>query len=197
MKKVDVEYDVKMARRAKLYLEKLCCGINPIDGTCVVDDSVVREEKVIACFKYVIGVLDTFEEAIEYMPQKKLRNKDKVAFALSDEDITRIPVKSDNLSLSSVVRNINSIIDDGVMRKLKLNSVSSWLVDKGFLKVLHDRSGKSFRRPTDEGKVLGIYTCELISKDNRPYTAVLYNRQAQQFIADNIGEIIEYSKTLK
>ena len=59
------------------------------------------------------------------------------------------------------------------------------------------KDGKHHKWPTEAGRGVGIKKEMFLSKDNFPYYVVLYGRDAQQFIADNIGEVIEINNERK
>ena len=45
-------------KRAKMYMEKLSQGVNPIDGTPVPEGDLTRNARMSRCFAYVAQVLD-------------------------------------------------------------------------------------------------------------------------------------------
>ena len=57
------------------------------------------------------------------------------------------------------------------------------------LSLSTDSEGKTVKRPTAHGIEIGI-TTELRHSVGGDYIVVLYNRNAQQFIIDNIDSII-------
>lgn len=190
------EFDKKeilIAQRAKTYIKKLSNGINPIDDTEIEADSVLNDKKVRACFNYIIGVLETYEEALEVVTQtdKRQVHQKKKKFELSNDERMRIPVLDDSLKVSEVVKNINSLIDENSTRRLKSTAVNEWLLRKGFLEIVVGTDGKKHKWPTTEGIGLGIHKEKFFSKTNFPYYSVLFDSRAQQFIADNIDEIIK------
>ena len=74
-------------------------------------------------------------------------------------------------------------------KKLQYTVISDWLVDIGMLEVITKSDGKHSKRPTKQGEDFGIKTEQKIGY-NGPYIAVTYNREAQQFIIDNLLDLI-------
>ena len=62
------------------------------------------------------------------------------------------------------------------------------LVNIGALEIRKDFNGKAKKYPTEQGKGLGI-SIESRTGMNGEYQVVVYNREAQQFIVDNIDAI--------
>ena len=50
--------ELDMIRRARMYMEKLSHGINPLDGTPVADGDLIRNGRMSRCFAFVAEVLD-------------------------------------------------------------------------------------------------------------------------------------------
>ena len=191
------EMERKTARRALLYIEKLIQGVNPIDGSQIKDDSVVNNERMKRCFRYVANVLEFYEEALEATPGKRHIYQKKLPFDLSAQERMCIPVTGDFLKISEFAKNINTLIDENFTKPLKSSSINQWLMRKGFLEEVVTKDGKHHKWPTEAGKEIGIKKEKFLSKDNFPYYVVLYGREAQQFIADNIGEIIDVNNEKK
>ena len=79
---------------------------------------------------------------------------------------------------------------------MKTTAITSWLLSKGFLEEVITNDGKKHKWPTESGLEIGIKKEKATSKDGFPYHVVLYGKDAQQFIADNIGQIISFYNEL-
>ena len=78
------------------------------------------------------------------------------------------------------------------MAKLSYRSVTRFLVDSNLLTESVDANGKIKRRPTAVGESLGIKTEDRVGARG-PYTVILYDRNAQQLLLDNMGAIVDIS----
>ena len=87
------------------------------------------------------------------------------------------------------------MIDCIEFKKLQATRVTEWLAEKGFLKEMVSQDGKSSKRKTltDRSPLIGITQEERVSQYGRQYIATLYSKEAQQFIIDNLDEIIAKS----
>ena len=61
----------------------------------------------------------------------------------------------------------------------------------GYLNVVEDWDNKNKTIPSDKGRQLGIYTEERESMQGRKYEAVIYNKDAQEFIVKNMANILD------
>ena len=75
------------------------------------------------------------------------------------------------------------------MQKLKAVSIIKFLLRAGLLFEETGPAGGRSRRPTRAGWELGISTAQR-SGPNGDYSIVVYSREAQQFILDNLDAII-------
>lgn len=50
--------ELETMQRAKMYMDKLAQGINPISGEEIENDSVLNNVRMARCFFYVSGILD-------------------------------------------------------------------------------------------------------------------------------------------
>ena len=75
------------------------------------------------------------------------------------------------------------------MKKISHKHLNDWLVNIGMLRPQTESDGKLKKLPTATGIEIGI-TVEVRRSMRGEYTVVVYNRDAQQFIIDNIDSVI-------
>ena len=188
------ERQIKMSQKAIQYMEKLLQGINPVDGSRIENESFVYDEKVRNCFRYIRSVLETHSEALQDIPKNRHIYQQIEDFNLTFEERKSIPVTNDCISEKEFINNINTLIDANFVKPLKRGAVKKWLLRKGFLEEVVGYDKKKHKWPTDAGKEIGLSLEKRVSEENHVYTVMMFNRDAQQFVADNIGEIIEVNK---
>lgn len=177
---------------AKSFIDELANGRNPLDGTELPESDIVNNVRISRCLFYVSGLLD--EMIAGNTPCRKRSSKPKkLPFAITDEQAANFKYSYSPLYLSEIARRITALVDAENMKALTYNKIAQWLISLNMLEEYADKSGKSKKRPTDQGVAMGIST-EQRERNGRPYEAVLYNREAQQFIVDNIQAIIEYKE---
>ena len=67
--------ELETLERAKMYMEKLANGVNPIDGTMIPDEDVVNNVRLSRCFFYVADVLRQVIENGGAVSQKKSKKE--------------------------------------------------------------------------------------------------------------------------
>lgn len=178
--------ELEKMQRAKMYIDKMANGINPIDNTTAGETDIINNIRISRCLFYVSGVL---RQVIENNGVISKTNSKKSQFFLSDESINKYVFSSKPISISEVAKRLNNLADLEACNKLKYSSIVSWLMSIKALELKETTDGKSVKRPTQRGMKLGI-TTEIRTGMNGDYTVVVYNNNAQQFIIDNLEAII-------
>lgn len=171
---------------AKSFIDKLANGINPLDDTLVPNDDIVNNVRISRCLFYVSDILS---QVIENGGTKLLKRSEKLPFSISDEQLAKYQYSEKPRSISEITKQINSFINQAQMRTLTTQDITKWLVQVGMLYVQENQQGHNHKRPTEVGTQLGIST-ELRMGNYGPYTAVVYNKEAQAFIVDNMTAIL-------
>lgn len=76
------------------------------------------------------------------------------------------------------------------MTKLKYTSITTFLLQSGFLVQAEAGDGEKTKAPTKQGTSIGISSEERVGQSGT-YRVTVYNADAQQFILDNIDAVIE------
>ena len=78
------------------------------------------------------------------------------------------------------------------MRKLNTPSVNGWLISIGMLEEFENEQGRKRKRPTPNGEMLGMKETSFINEQGVPTSYTVYDKNAQQFIFDNLEAIIAF-----
>lgn len=178
--------ELEIMQRAKAYIDQLANGINPIDGTCVADSDVINNVRISRCLFYVSDILKRVIDNGGSISKKKVA---KGPFFLPSEAAKGFRFSKAPITVSEIVKRINSLADSERCCQLKLASVTTWLIEIGALEVITTADGKNTKLPTAQGTELGILTEKRMGQRGE-YTVVVYNIEAQRFIIDNIEAII-------
>lgn len=81
-------------------------------------------------------------------------------------------------------------INDPDRKKLKITTITGWLIEKGIMSKQADADGKSKRLPTAIGEQIGL-TVKLRKGQYGTYQAVFYTEEAQRFLLDHLQEILQ------
>lgn len=181
--------ELEMIDRAKRYPEQLAQGIDPIRGQPVPEGDTLRSERLSRCFSFVAQVLGQVIDnggtgpAAPQKPKKRpleIPLDWRAQFAYSDKPI----------SASEIARRVNDLADSDTMQRLTYAGLLAWLTHVGMMAPVRTPDGKETRRPTPQGAQLGISVEERMGRQG-PYTAVVYDRAAQQFILDNLDALLD------
>lgn len=180
--------DLEIMRHAKGYLDKLAKGINPLTDQEVPENDIINNVRISRCLFYVSDVLRQVIEngGVIGAPAKR---GELAPYALPFEKRGRYPFGDWPLSASQIAQRLNELVDLETMQKLKITSITKFLLQSGLLFEEEGPGGNKNKRPTEAGRKLGISTAQRTGQ-NGEYTAVIYDRQAQQFILDNLDAII-------
>ncbi|MDY4219907.1 MAG: hypothetical protein SOY32_05755 [Candidatus Faecousia sp.] len=181
--------ELETMQRAKMYLDKLARGIDPITNQVLPGDSVLNQPRLSRCFTYVSDLLARVILNDGYVGAKPKGPK-LPEFNATAEELAGVPVSSEPVRISKFLDGIFVALNRPQMRKLGTTTVTDWLLRKGLLEKRTSADGTSQRLPTQEGAQLGIFT-ETRHGQYGDYTAVFYDMQAQKFILEHLPEILE------
>ena len=94
-------------KRAKMYLDKLSRGIDPISGSALPLDGVLSNVRLSRCFAYVSGILEQVIENGGTVGRRKAPRKPP--FSITPEQKTRVRVLDEPIPLTGFVKQINNV----------------------------------------------------------------------------------------
>lgn len=179
----------EMIARAKMYMEKLAHGIDPLTDSSLKADECASNPRMRKCFAYTAEILEKAYEATlrREASEKRRRLED---FALDHGAVGAFPYSDEPIGVSEICRRFNSLIDAEKNRKLKTTSVTAFLITSGLI----EKNGK-VTRPTAAGVEMGIEVLNKINvRDGQPYEQVVYPISVQRFLVDNIDALCAYNR---
>ena len=114
----------------------------------------------------------------------------KQPFTISHETLKSFRLSNTPIAVSEITKRINELVDESAMTKLKYTSITSFLLQSGFLAQAEAGDGEKTKAPTKQGNTIGITSEERVGQAGT-YRVTVYNTEAQQFVLDNIDAIIE------
>lgn len=183
--------EIEKIEYAKSFIDKLANGINPLDDTAIKDDDIVNNVHLLRCFFYVSDVL---RQVIENGGVHKKKNS-FVKFELSAEQLSKFSYSDSPIPISAIAKRLNDLITDENMCKISYKDLTNWLLSINMLLESTTHNGKTTKRPTEQGNSIGIFT-EVRTGQKGEYVVVVYNKEAQTFILDNLEAIValKYNK---
>lgn len=183
--------ELEIMERAKMYIDSLAHGFDPLSGKPVSNDDVVRQVRISKCLNYVSNVLQKVIDNGGEVQRSALPKGEKVPFSLTYEQMSALVPDSKPLSSSKVTALINAQIDELTMLRLKTTTLNNWLVTAGLLKETVTEAGNKRKVPTEQGRQIGMTEADFINEKGVKTKYIVYSAEAQQFIFDNIDQIAE------
>ena len=141
--------------------------------------------KISRCLFYVSEILG---EVISNGGVNKTPKPKQIDFNIDSIGVDSIEISEDPVTVSIIAQRINAVKPEN-MKKLKVTAITNWLVSINMLAVIKINN-KNIKKVTDTGKDLGLTEEERLGQYGK-YYAVTYNKNAQQFIIDNLNSIID------
>ena len=181
--------DMKKLETSIKYIEKLANGCNPTNNEPIEKDSILNSPNIIRCMFFIKEVL------------KEVENNNGVIGKIKKEDMQPFPYEIlkefkyiEDKTISKLVGQINEPIKQPNIQKISVTTITKWLKNNEYLR---EERIEGFTNKcsvvTEKGKNIGLYNEIRTSKvvTNNEYLAVIYNKQAQEFIVNNLKTIIE------
>lgn len=191
---------LQVIQRAKSYMDMLSNGIDPISGELVKNDSTLQQERLQKCFSFVSEILDEIikTNGIVTLPATEFSHgyeavKKKSVFSLNQQQRNSIRVTNNPIIPSAFIKNINSVVDSDNMEKLSLTTINKWLLKQGYLteSKVPTVINKNVKTVTPLSTQIGVIEQTVVDpKTGEAKTQLLFSRQAQEFILDNIESIL-------
>ena len=176
--------ELETMQRAKMYMDKLAQGIDPITDQEISQDSVLNHVRLVRCFFYVSDVLGKVIANGGTVGQI-VKNVD---FSITREQLARVQIMEYPVRITEFTDALYQAASDLHMKKPSVKKITDWLLEKGFMTQISGQDGKFHRIPTERGVGMGMSTRLRQTRDGE-YQAVYYDRNMQRFLLDNLGEI--------
>lgn len=182
-------------QRAKMYIDKLANGIDPITDTLIPQDNILNNVRLSRCFCYVSDILrqiienECATQSFNHSEKPKRKTFHLIPGQKNSFSFSLKPVR-----ISDIVKQLNENVDTSIMRKISATTITNWLLEIGLLERTEMLNGKRIRIPTKQGAYVGL-TSQLCQSPEGEYYAVMYNIDAQHFILDNLETILHWHDT--
>ena len=176
--------ELETMQRAKMYLDKLSQGIDPITGSEVPAGDLLNNVRICRCLHYVSGVL---EQVIAN--GGVVGKREGTPFVIDRRKMAGIRLTQNPVSLTEFTGNIVAGMGDPNMKRPSPKAITGWLTEKGLMELTTDPEGKQRRLPTEAGIRAGLSTAQRTGQ-NGAYLAVYYDANIQRLILDHLEEIL-------
>ncbi|MCQ2488441.1 MAG: hypothetical protein MJ143_04100 [Clostridia bacterium] len=173
---------------AKIYMDKLANGMNPLTGEDLPEDTVLNNVYLCRAFSLAASVLD---EAIKNGCRVQPFEKSKMLpFQIDQEQKSKIRISESPVTVTAITNRIEKVLDKDI-KPLAPVKITQWLEMQGFLESkFNEEAGERSRVATEEGERLGIESRSEMLRGQMRYRT-FYNINAQAFIIANLEKIAE------
>lgn len=185
--------EIEKIQYAKSFIDKLAIGINPLDDSVIRDDDIVNHVRISRCFFYVSKLLDQIIEngGVQKKEKKSLGAKKKLF--ITPEARKELHPFSEARYQTDLITFMNSLLDPSSL-KFKRPVLIQWLENLGLIVPVLLPEGKTVRRATEEGIVIGLYN-QIKEGKAGTYEVLLFSPKAQQFVFDHIDNLIAFQNS--
>lgn len=185
--------DLKKLDIAITYLKRIAEGKNPLNNLPADEDSVLNNPNVIRCMYFVKDVLEEVKQNNGQIGGMETTKKKKSLRNFPIEVLSQYTYSEDK-ALTNFTNQINELIDTNVYQKVTYKVIQRWLIQNNYLEEQFVKEfDKLMKLPTEKGKAIGIRADEKTNGYGQKYITVIYNRQAQEFVVENMTSILQDS----
>lgn len=177
--------ELETMQRAKMYMDKLAQGIDPITNQEISEDSALNNVRLARCFFYVSDVLGQVIANGGIVGQR-VRTLD---FAITPEQLNNVQIFDYPVRVTEFTEALYRAVNNPDMKKLSVTKITEWLIAKGLMRKETGADGKVHRVPTDRGLQMGMSTRLRQSRDGE-YRAVYYDKNMQRVLLDNLSAML-------
>ncbi|MCD8069180.1 MAG: hypothetical protein LUE87_09905 [Lachnospiraceae bacterium] len=172
---------------AIFYVERIADGKNPVTGLDAGTDTVLNDPNVIRCMFFIRELLEGVRCNGGYIGSRP-KKSELADFPL---DVLQSYTYREDKTITRLVEQLNEPADENQYRKLSYKPTLQWLHVNGFLlDDFHTELGKNVTEPTEKGLRTGIQSERRRSMAGAEYIRVIYGKKAQEFIVQNLEQIL-------
>ena len=112
-------------------------------------------------------------------------------FRISEEQLKGFAFSDEPIYGTEIAKRVNALAEAPERRKLQAKDITNWLVSVRLLEVVK-MNDRLLKLPTEEGMALGMLR-QYRENENGDYYLVLYERQAQAYIIENMQQIVDFA----
>ena len=105
--------DLETIKRAKMYIDKLANGIDPLTDENINNDSILNNIKISRCLFYVSGVL---EKVIKNGGEVQRVSNGQAPFLITEEQVSAVEISETPVGVAIIAKRINAVIDENVKK---------------------------------------------------------------------------------
>ena len=182
------EFDQDRLKVALAYIRRMADGRHPATNQPM-ENELLDNPNVIRCLHFVSEVLEEVCENHGVVGKKYIRQK--LEFPL--EALAEFTYRRDK-PISHVLKQFEEPVQQENVRKLNSGKINKWLAANGYIeKRIIQESQRECWFPMQKGIDIGMYTEER-GDPGFQYVTIMYSKEAQQFLAEHMEQILSETK---
>lgn len=185
-------YDSRRLDIAIQYIRRMAEGRNPVNNRPAPENEVLNNVNVNRCLKFVEEILNDVRSAggtVGFVQKSSAARKPSIAEIFPYEVLSGFKYEQDQ-QISYFLKQVTGLLPEDQSMTIQATMVTDWLRENGYLeKRMFEDTGKENSVPTEKGIDLGMYAEKAGTFPNE-YYRVYYNENAQQFMVDNLQQIL-------
>ena len=179
------EFDETRLNAAITYIGRMADGNNPTNNRPA-NSELLDNPNVIRCLHFVKEVLEEVRNNNGRAGSYKKPSKKPFPF-----EVLKAFAYREDKSIMHLIRQFAEPVAEDDVRLPNAAAVNKWLGANGYLeRRMAPQNGKEYWVPSEKGKQIGLYEREGNAPDGRFYITVMYNENAQRFMADHMEQIV-------
>jgi len=185
--------ELEKIQKAKLVLQNIANGINPINGEKIEDESFLNDPRIIRCFYFVADVLDN---VIRGAYSSKISGPRPKVFVITMEQKSKVRFPEGKIGVNEFSRCVNMCIDPNKSKRLTGAEINKRLKALGILSEETTETGKT-RTVINDNSINYGFESQRKSYNGVEYDMVVMNDKGKKYLLDNIEEIMRTEITSK
>jgi len=173
----------KMAK-AKLVLEKMARGIDPLTGEVISEENFLCDPRISRCFVFVAEVLENVINGVYSERVSKLEQ-----FLITPEQKSQVNFTAGKIGLTEFTKCINACLNLNLSKKLTNVELSKRLKK---MEILGENIGEKGKARTVTNENSAAYGFEMIKRsfEGKEYQMLVMNDQGKQYLLEHLEEIM-------
>ena len=180
--------EIEKIEKAKIILEKIAKGVNPITGEQIEEDSFLNDARMIRCFYFVAEVLGNVKDGVYRSKKNKMTE-----FIITPEQKEMVEFPPGRIGVNEFSKCINRCIDINISKKLTGVELNKRLKKLGILSEESTQDGKT-RTIINEKSIEYGFESERRSYNGNDYDMVVINDNGKKYLSENIESIMSEEK---
>ena len=109
--------ELEKIKRAKMYMDKLANGINPIDDTTAPEEDIINNVRLSRCFFFVSDILRQVIDHGGVVSSTNAKGTKKLPFFLPYEKRDLFSFSEIPIPASEIAKRLNDLADQNAMKK--------------------------------------------------------------------------------